>query len=101
MNTQTETPASEIAPEHPPKNRRWVAPLLIIALITTLGGLLTSGIVPRISKVKRLEQAAGSMVPKVTIAIATPAAGEVELVLPSSVEAAQETPLYPRVNGYV
>ena len=38
-----------------------------------------------------------------TYAVAVAAAGETaaELVLPSSVEASQETPLYPRVNGYV
>jgi membrane fusion protein, multidrug efflux system len=101
MNTQTETPVLEVTPEQPPKSRRWVAPLLIVALIAAMVGLLASGIVPRIGRVKQLEQAAASGTAKVTVAIATPAEGKVELVLPSSVEAAQETPLYPRVNGYV
>ena len=101
MNTQTETPAPEIAPERPPKSRRWVALILVVVLIAALGGLLASGIVPRIGRVKQLEQATGNSVPKVTVAVATPADGDVELILPSSVEAAQETPLYPRVNGYV
>jgi len=101
MNTHTETPASEIAPERPPTNRRWLAPTIVTLLATVLGGLLISGILPRANRVKQLEQAAATATAKVTVAIAVPTTGNVELILPSSVEAAQETPLYPRVNGYV
>lgn len=102
MNTHTDTPTAEAQTSQSlPKNRPWLAPVLILALVAGLGALLLAGIVPRLAQVKHLEAVAAERPLKVSVATATPAEAKVNLSLPSSVEAAQETPLYPRVNGYV
>ena len=63
--------------------------------------LLLAGVLPRRAHVQHLEEAAAAQTTTYAVAIAAPGEAAAELVLPSSVEAAQETPLYPRVNGYV
>lgn len=102
MNQENSTTTDLDAPElRPIKGRRWVAPALLLALAAVMGGMLLAGVIPRLTHVKELEQAVAAQVRTVSVAIAAPGSPTTELVLPSSVEAAQETPLYPRVNGYV
>ena len=102
MNTSTETPVSPVQHSRPPHHRRrWTAPALLLALAAVLGALWIGGVAPRRAHLHRLEAAAAAYVPTYTVAVATAGEAASELVLPSSVEASQETPLYPRVNGYV
>jgi RND family efflux transporter MFP subunit len=101
MQTPTETPVEQATEEPQIKSRRWLAPIFLLGLVTVLGAALLAGVVPRVAHVKQLERAAAAHVPTVIVDVATPGEAITELVLPSSVEAAQETPLYPRVNGYV
>jgi RND family efflux transporter MFP subunit len=101
MKTETET-----RPVPPPvlariEGRRWVAPALLLGLVAFLIVLLVSGVLPRRAHLRGLEEAAAGLVPVYTVAVAETGEAAAELVLPSSVEASQETPLYPRVNGYV
>jgi RND family efflux transporter MFP subunit len=101
MQTTTETPAPQATETRPIRSRRGLAPVLLLGLTAVLGGLLLAGVLPRRSHLQQLEQEAVARVPLVSVAIAAPGEATAELLLPSSVEAAQETPLYPRVNGYV
>jgi RND family efflux transporter MFP subunit len=101
MQTPTETPDEQATEEPQMKSRRWLAPMFLLGLVTVLGAALLAGVIPRVSHVKQLAWAAAAHVPTVIVDVATPGEPITELVLPSSVEAAQETPLYPRVNGYV
>jgi RND family efflux transporter MFP subunit len=101
MQTNIEEPVTQITEDRQLKSRRWLSPILLLTLVAVLGGLLLIGIIPRLTHAKQLEQAAAARIPTVSVAIATPGEATTELILPSSVEAAQETPLYPRVNGYV
>ena len=103
MQTTTETPAPQAQENREPsfEPRRWLAPVLLLGLIAVLAGLWLAGVLPRRAHVHQLEEAAASRVPTYATAIAAVGESAAELVLPSSVEAAQETPLYPRVHGYV
>lgn len=101
MQTPTETPVEQATEEPQLKSRRWLAPTFLLGLTAVLGAALLVGVIPRVSHVKQLERVAAAHVAKVIVEVATPGEPITELVLPSSVEAAQETPLYPRVNGYV
>ena len=101
MQTQTESPAVQATEDRQLQSRRWLAPTLLFGIAAVLGGMLLVGVLPRLKHVKQLEHAAAAQITTVSVAIATPGDATTELVLPSSVEAAQETPLYPRVNGYV
>ncbi|MEI9894076.1 MAG: efflux RND transporter periplasmic adaptor subunit [Chthoniobacter sp.] len=98
---------TEIAPETStetalPKSARWKAPVLLLGTAVLAGGLLTAGLIPRLLHRAQLEKAAAaSPFPIVTVDTATAGDAGAELVLPSSVEAQQSTPIYPRVNGYV
>lgn len=101
MQTNTEEPATQITEDRQLKSRRWFSPILLLGLVAVLGGLLLIGIIPRLTHAKQLEHAAAARIATVSVAIAAPGETTTELILPSSVEALQETPLYPRVNGYV
>lgn len=85
----------------PERPRRWTGLVLIAGFATLLGGLLLAGVLPRKAQRKALEAAAAEQARVFNVARATAADPTTEIVLPSSVEAAQETPIYPRVNGYV
>jgi RND family efflux transporter MFP subunit len=72
--------------------------------VVVLGGLLTVGIVPRITHraaaVEEDKRAAAEM-PKVRVSRARRGEGSGPLVLPGTVQPLQETILYARANGYV
>jgi RND family efflux transporter MFP subunit len=103
MQTTTEPPATQAtedaARQLPP--RRWLAPTILLALTVVLGAMWLAGVLPRRAHVQKLAEESAARVPTFAVAVATPGDAAAELVLPSSVEAAQETPLYPRVHGYV
>ncbi|MEA3212894.1 MAG: hypothetical protein QOE70_5951 [Chthoniobacter sp.] len=101
MQTPNEAPAAQATADRHLTSRPWLASTLLLVLVVVLGGMLLAGVVPRRTHVKQLEKAAAARLATVSVAIAAPGEATTELVLPSSVEAAQETPLYPRVNGYV
>ena len=102
MQTTTETPAEQATQTVQQfQSRRWLAPTLLLGLTTILGALWIAGVLPRRAQMRHLEEAAAVGIPTYAVAIATPGQTAAELVLPSSVEASQETPLYPRVHGYV
>lgn len=101
METQTENTPSNVSTVLP-KSSRWSAPLVLLATATLAGGLLAAGVVPRFMHHRHLEQtAAATSAPIVTVEKAVTGEAGTELLLPSSVEAQQSTPIYPRVNGYV
>jgi RND family efflux transporter MFP subunit len=103
MQTTTEPPATQASEDtqRQLQPRRWVAPTLLLALTVVLGALWLAGVLPRRAHVQKLAEESAARVPTFAVAVATPGEAAAELVLPSSVEAAQETPLYPRVHGYV
>jgi len=75
-----------------------------LALIVILGALLASGILPRISRGKELESARETVIHDVSavrVQKAKRAPSEEELVLPASIEAIQDIPVYARTNGYL
>ncbi|MDR3403652.1 MAG: efflux RND transporter periplasmic adaptor subunit [Chthoniobacter sp.] len=99
---KTEIAPETSTPEVVPKSSRWKAPLLLLGTALLAGGLLAAGLIPRLQHRAQLEEAAAAS-PYPIVNVDTAAAGDpdAELVLPSSVEAQQSTPIYPRVNGYV
>src|SRR5687768_10745810 len=100
MQTEIET-SPTTTEEGQAHTKRWVSPVLLIGLVAFLAGLLLFGILPRRANAKQLKEFASARLPIVSVAIATAGDATAELVLPSSVEASQEAPLYPRVSGYV
>lgn len=102
MQTTTEKPDTQAnESERQLQGRRWLAPATLLGLAVALGMLWLSGVLPRRAHMRHLEEVASARVPTYTVAVAATADAAAELVLPSSVEASQETPLYPRVHGYV
>jgi RND family efflux transporter MFP subunit len=100
METQTESATTTGAAA--PKASRWKAPLVLFATAALAASLFTAGAVPRLIHRRQLERtAAAAPLPIVNVSTATAGESNAELVLPSSVEAQQSTPIYPRVNGYV
>ena len=84
------------------KNSRWKGPVLLLATATLSVALLAAGIVPRLMHRQQLERAVANIPPPiVNVGIATAGEANTDVLLPSSVEAQQTTPIYPRVNGYV
>ena len=101
MQTITETTRPRTL-SHLPKSARWKAPALLLGTAALAAGLFFAGALPRFTHTRRLNaEATAARLPIVTVATAAAGDPETELNLPGSVEAAQTTPIYPRVNGYV
>ncbi len=88
------------------KNRRNPLSSITIIATTTLvvTGLLAVGIIPRIQQKSELNAFAKSTIKKVSgVNVVKPklAANFTELVLPSSIQASQETTIYARTSGYL
>ena len=88
------------------KNKK--SPLGYITIIATVTfavtGLLAIGIIPRLHKQSELNAFAKSTNKKVpTVNVTKPKLGEkfTELVLPSTIQASQETTIYARTSGYL
>lgn len=84
------------------------SPLTFITIIATttliVSGLLALGIIPRIQQQSELNAFAKSTTKKVSgVNVVKPklAANFTELVLPSSIQASQETTIYARTSGYL
>jgi RND family efflux transporter MFP subunit len=80
--------------------RRAVGVLVIVALVLLVVALysITQRRAERRVLAKQTEQMA---VPYVSVIHATPGSGESELVLPASIEAYVQSPIYARTNGYL
>jgi RND family efflux transporter MFP subunit len=101
MHTSTENPKPP-TPTILPKSVPWKAPAVLIGTVAIAGGLYFAGAVPRFTHTRQLNaEAAAAKLPIVTVGTATAGDANAEFILPSSVEAQQTTPIYPRVNGYV
>lgn len=101
MNTTLEKETTS-TPVEMPKNSPWKSPAVLLGSTVLAGAMLATGLIPRLAHQHQLEQVAKAS-PYPIVDVATAAAGEpiAEIILPSSVEAQQTTPIYPRVNGYV
>lgn len=99
QNASREPDSSAVVRAKRPRN--WMSPVLAVGLTVILGVLIASGIIPRRVNVQALEAEAPSNTFKAVVEAATPASSTFDLTLPSRVEAAQETPIYSRVSGYV
>lgn len=85
-----------------PKSARWKAPAVLIGTAAIAGGLFLAGAIPRFTHSRQLNaEAVAPKLPVVNVDTAVAGDANAEFILPSSVEAAQTTPIYPRVNGYV
>lgn len=103
-----ETPSPEPHPAAAPTSagRRRGRPALRIALLGLFGlaVLLVIGIVPRIQRHTELAEAvkaARSTALVVTVVRPTPGARTADFMLPGSIQAIQEAPIYSRVDGYL
>ncbi len=77
---------------------------LLVAAVVVVGAALVLGIVPRLQRQAELRAAvrtAETTAPTVTVMVPERAAATVDLVLPGSIQAIQETNVYARVDGYV
>ena len=67
-------------------------------------GLLTVGAVPRLQRQAQLAETvsgAPTSVSAVSVVSPRPAAAATDVVLPGSIQAIEETPIYARANGYL
>ena len=102
MNTALEKETNSTSPVTLPKSSTWKSPAVLLGTTVLAGALLAAGLVPRLAQQHKLEAvAAGPKYPIVNVDVAASGAPAAEFILPSSVEAQQSTPIYPRVNGYV
>jgi len=77
---------------------------LVVTGVIVIGAALVVGIVPRLQRQTELRAAvrsAETSAPTVTVTLPERAAATVDLVLPGSIQAIQETNVYARVDGYV
>ncbi len=102
MYTGTENAAVDRAPEVVVKKpaSRFLSPVLIVGLVIGLGGLFAVGVLPKLSHAKQLKSAAPSS-SALIVETAQPGAATVQIMLPASVEAVRDTPIYARTNGYL
>ncbi len=94
--------ADSAAASPPAGVHRWR--LLVAVLIIAVLVLLLAGIVPRIQQQAALKADANAVkttLPKVPVVAVRRAPEVTNLVLPGNTRGYQETPIYPRTNGYV
>ncbi|MBN3889875.1 MAG: efflux RND transporter periplasmic adaptor subunit [Nostoc sp. JL31] len=86
------------------KKSRFTSITIIATTTLVVTGLLALGIIPRLQKQSELNAFAKSTTKKVSsVNVVKPkvAANFTELVLPSSIQASQETTIYARTSGYL
>ncbi|MBD2681178.1 MULTISPECIES: efflux RND transporter periplasmic adaptor subunit [Nostoc] len=107
MDTQENTKIadSDLTATAPKNQKNRLSSITIIATTTfVVSGLLALGIIPRIQQQSELNAFAKSTSKKVSsVNVVKPklAANFTELVLPSSIQAGQETTIYARTSGYL
>jgi len=71
--------------------------------VLLIAGLLAAGIIPRLSRERRIvaEETAVNAVPIVTVAPVKPGNKSVDILLPANLLGLHEVALYPRSSGYV
>src|SRR5262249_53681681 len=75
-----------------------------VLVLAVLGGGFAIGYMPKVQAKKQLEveaRSVGSTVPRVDVLTPKVASSDQALSLPGSVQALEETTIYPRVTGYV
>ena len=97
-------PASEVPTDglRPPSRGRLGLTSLGVGVM--LVGLLTVGAVPRLQRQAQLAETvsgAPTSVSAVSVVSPRPAAAATDVVLPGSIQAIEETPIYARANGYL
>ncbi|MGB2626528.1 MAG: efflux RND transporter periplasmic adaptor subunit [Candidatus Acidiferrum sp.] len=96
VSTRTDTSAGE---GHPKKSRLFLAFFAVIAILVIVGIFL---VFQRKAQYQALaEETESSTVPTVSVVHAIPEAGDENLVLPGTLQAYVEAPIYARTNGYV
>ena len=82
------------------KSFRFLFLLLFAAVV--VGGVFVLGVRPRLAAAEQLvARSEGANLMPVSIIVASPAAAETELVLPATLNALQEAPIYARTSGYL
>jgi RND family efflux transporter MFP subunit len=104
MRSEQQTEPEETAaphPEPPPGGaaRRW---WLVLFAVVVLAAILISGILPRIQARATLKKETEEMaIPTVSVIHPQHTAPAQEVVLPASVQAYMDSPIYARTNGYL
>ena len=99
-DTRTET-GREKGVEEAPRPRRGVYVLLAVVGILLLGGAIASFVV-RVGERRALaDETEALAVPSVTVIHPKPEPPQQEIVLPSTLQAFIESPIYARTNGYL
>ena len=96
-------PSEALADELRPPSRARLA-WLVFGAGVVLMGLLTVGAVPRIQRQAQLAETvdvAQASVPSVNVVTPRLATATTDVVLPSNIQAIEETPIYARANGYL
>ena len=93
------TPIPGAAADRRSRPLRWAA---ILLMVVAVAAAVTAGVLPRLNAKEELKKQAQELNVS-TVAVIAPKPGEVvqELVLPGSIEAYVDTPIYARTNGYV
>lgn len=98
----TEPPPVALSPAAPERSRR--ARRAGAAIAASLLALLAVGAVPRLVQRRSLHAAVAAdagRIPAVGVAVVRRADATTRFVLPGTVQAAQQTPIYARMDGYV
>ncbi len=85
------------------RRRRGGAAWIVIGVVLIVSILLAAGILPRLSRARRVvaEASAVNTIPSVSVALVKDGPQEVVLTLPATLLGLHEVGLYPRSNGYV
>ncbi len=101
MDQPVVTKQNEVEPRHEPKRRSGASLLLLVLGVLLIIGLVV-GLMIRFSESRALAKETESLaVPSVIVVHAQQEAPQQDLVLPSTLQAYTESPIYARTNGYV
>lgn len=103
VDIESQTEVTNLAPPHTKARTPKALLPVSIALVATIGGLVVSGILPRINRQQDIARAQSEQLvtPAFRAQAAQVADSAVEIVLPASIEPVQDIPLYARADGYL
>ena len=102
MPKDVDAPRRQGKGAEPPRPRRRVIGLVLVALLIGAAAVAVSGVLQRQQSDADLTKwTQAQAVPTVAVIAPKPATGNRELVLPGDIEAFYEAPIYARVSGYV